>query len=64
MQHEIDPLLRLPAVLQVYPVSRSQWWAMIRKGKAPRPVKLSARCSAWRTSDIQRLIAEAGDGKK
>jgi len=48
--------VRLPQVLKVYPVSRSTWWALIREGKAPRPVKLSRRCVAWRVQDIQCLI--------
>jgi predicted DNA-binding transcriptional regulator AlpA len=48
--------LRLPQVLNVYPVSKSTWWQMIREGKAPKPVKLSRRCAAWRFADIRALI--------
>jgi prophage regulatory protein len=48
--------MRLPAVLQVFPVSKSTWWAMVKSGKAPQPVKLGPRATAWRVSDIRALI--------
>jgi len=49
--------VRLPQVLKVYPVSKSLWWQGIAEGRYPAPVKLSARCSAWRVEDIRALIA-------
>ena len=48
--------VRLPTVLQVFPVSRSAWWAGVRDGKYPAAVKLSPRCTAWRAEDIRALI--------
>lgn len=50
--------LRLPEVLKIIPVSKSTWWAGVKTGKYPRPVKLSERCTAWRSADILRLIEE------
>ena len=47
--------LRLPQVLERIPVSKSTWWAGIRKGIFPKPIKLSERTSAWRESDIEEL---------
>ena len=44
--------LRLSAVLERVPVSKSTWWAGIRKGIFPKGVKLSARTTAWREEDI------------
>lgn len=38
------------------PVSRSTWWAGVKNGRFPRPVKLSERCTAWRVEDIRALI--------
>lgn len=49
--------LRLPDVLALIPVSRSAWWAGVKEGRFPPPVKLSARTTAWRRDDIQALIA-------
>lgn len=48
--------LRLPTVLQYIPVSKSTWWAGVQSGRYPAGVKLSARCTGWRISDIQNLL--------
>jgi predicted DNA-binding transcriptional regulator AlpA len=50
-------LWRLPTVLTHVPVSRSGWWAGIKAGRYPAPVRLSPRCVAWRSEDIRSLIA-------
>ncbi len=51
--------VRLPTILQVFPVSRSTWWAGVKTGKYPRSVKLGLRTTAWRAEDIRALIAAA-----
>ena len=51
-----DGFLRLPQVLSVFPVSRSSFWAGVKSGKFPQPVKLGPRTTAWRADDIRRLI--------
>lgn len=48
--------VRLPGVLQVIPVSKSTWWAGVRTGRFPAPVKLGPRTTAWRAVDIRNLI--------
>lgn len=53
-------LIRLPDVLQLFPVSRSSWYQGIKIGKYPAPVKIGPRSSAWRESDIKQLIDDAG----
>jgi predicted DNA-binding transcriptional regulator AlpA len=40
------------------PVSRSTWWAGVKSGRYPRPVKLGPRITAWRVEDIRRLIQD------
>jgi prophage regulatory protein len=55
-----DPLLRLPQVLSLVPVGRSTWWAGVREGRFPQPVKLGPRTTCWRKSDIIALIENAG----
>ncbi|WP_035215393.1 helix-turn-helix transcriptional regulator [Desulfobulbus elongatus] len=44
------------------PISKSSWWSGIAKGVYPKPIKISPRCSAWKVSDIQALIARLGEG--
>jgi predicted DNA-binding transcriptional regulator AlpA len=51
-----EGFLRLPQVLQVFPVSRSAWWAGVAAGRYPPGVKLAARTTAWRCEDIRKLI--------
>jgi len=54
--------MRLPQVLREFPISKSSWWAGVKSGKYPAPVKLSERCTAWKRSDIEALcrrISEA-----
>jgi predicted DNA-binding transcriptional regulator AlpA len=48
--------MRLPAVLSVFPVSKSTWWAGISAGRFPKGVKLGPRITAWKVDDIRKLI--------
>lgn len=52
--------LRLPAVLQFYPVSKSTWWAGVKSGRFPIGHKLSERVTAWKAEDIRALIQQGG----
>jgi prophage regulatory protein len=38
------------------PVSKSTWWAGVKSGQFPEPVKLGPRTTAWRVEDIRSLI--------
>jgi predicted DNA-binding transcriptional regulator AlpA len=38
------------------PVSKSTWWAGVKGGRYPKPVKLGPRITAWRVDDIRALI--------
>jgi predicted DNA-binding transcriptional regulator AlpA len=49
--------VRLPAVLQHIPVSRSTWWEGVRTGRFPAPVKIGG-VTAWRVERIRQLIDE------
>lgn len=56
--------LRLPQIIgdtkrgipAIVPVSKSTWWAGVKSGRYPAPVKLSLRTTAWTTSAIRDLI--------
>jgi len=41
----------------IFPVSKSTWWAGVKSGRYPQPVKLSERCTAWRVEDILALFS-------
>lgn len=51
-----NALWRLPTVLAHIPISRSGWWAGVKTGRYPAPVRISARCVAWKSEDIRALI--------
>lgn len=57
---EAGGLLRLPQVLALVGVSKSTWWKLVREGRAPQSVKLSDRCTAWRSADVSAWIEAAG----
>ena len=48
--------VRLPQILEIFPISKSAWWEGCRGGIFPKPVKLGPRTSAWRVEDIRALM--------
>jgi predicted DNA-binding transcriptional regulator AlpA len=42
-----------PAII---PISKSSWWAGVKEGRFPQPVKLGKRTTVWRISDIRKLV--------
>jgi len=53
--------LRLKQVLQFIPISKTAWYEGISAGIYPKQIKLSARSSAWRVSDIKELVLRLGE---
>lgn len=45
-----------PPIPPIIPVSRSQWWAGVRAGRYPKPVKIGPRTTCWRYSDVLALM--------
>lgn len=48
---------RKRGVVGPIPVSRSTWWAGVKTGRFPQPVKIGPKTTAWRVSDISNLLA-------
>lgn len=51
--------LRLRDVIRPFgpiPVGKSTWWAGVKDGRFPKPVKLGPKLTVWRVDDIRRLI--------
>lgn len=48
-----------PPIPAIIPIGKSTWWAGVKSGRYPKPVKLGPRVTAWRVEDIRALIAEA-----
>jgi prophage regulatory protein len=49
--------MRLPDILAIFPVSKSTWWAGVKIQRYPQPVKIGPRMTAWRKSDITKLLS-------
>jgi prophage regulatory protein len=52
-------LASILAPLGPIPVGRSTWWAGVKAGRFPKPVKLGPRTTAWKVEDIRALIEKA-----
>jgi prophage regulatory protein len=53
-------LIRLKQVLEIIPISRASVWRLSAAGKFPKPIRLTARCTAWKKSDIENWLQERG----
>lgn len=48
-----------PPIPPIIPVSKSTWWAGVKTGRYPQPVRgLGQRITAWRVEDIRSLIQQ------
>ena len=52
-----------PPLPPLIPVCSSTWWAGVKSGRFPAPVKLSARTTGWRVEDIRRLMHQIDSGE-
>lgn len=48
-----------PPIPAIIPVKKSTWWAGVKSGRFPKPVKLGPRITAWRVEDILELTKSA-----
>jgi len=45
-----------PPIPAIIPVSNSTWWAGVKSGRYPKPIKLSSRITVWNVNDIRNFI--------
>ena len=55
---EHDGILRMPAIMLRTGLSRSTIYRKIKEGTFPAQVHISDHCSGWRSSAIDRWIAD------
>lgn len=48
-----------PPIPAIIPIKKSCWWAGVKSGRFPKPVKIGPRVTAWRVEDILSLIKSA-----
>lgn len=44
------------------PVSAATWWAWVKAGKAPQPIRLSAGVTVWRSADVLAFAESLAGG--
>jgi len=57
-------LVRLKDIIAPYgpiPVSKSTWWAGVKDGRFPQPIKLGSRVTTWRAEDVRALFENSGE---
>ena len=51
-------VIKLPEVLQLTKVSKSKWYGEIKKGNAPKPIKLGDRAVGWVMDDVNEWLEQ------
>jgi len=52
-----------PPIPALIPVCKSTWWAGVKAGRFPQPVKLGPKTTVWRWGDIHKLVEQAESGQ-
>lgn len=46
-----------PPIPPIIPIGKTSWWAGVKDGRFPRPLKLGLNTTVWRYDDIAALVA-------
>ena len=49
--------MRLPEVCKAVGVGQSTVWELVRHGEFPLPIKVTSRCTAWRSDEVEAWMA-------
>jgi prophage regulatory protein len=50
-------------IAPLLPISASTWWAGVKCGKFPKPIKLGQRITVWRSDEIDALLRDISGAK-
>lgn len=53
-----DGMSRWAQIKSFMPVSREKFRQMVRDGQAPKPVRLSLRCTMYHNSELHQFLAD------
>jgi predicted DNA-binding transcriptional regulator AlpA len=54
-----DKLLRINQIIpDILPISKTSWWNGVKSGLYPQPIKLGPRTTAWRESDVMKIVSQ------
>ena len=68
MPKELSPLpaegfVRVPQVLQMFPIGKTKLWEMVKDGTFPKPSKLGPKTTVWDIAEL-RAFKEFLGGQK
>ena len=49
--------MRLPEVCRTVGVGKSTVWELVRRGAFPLPIKVTTKCTAWRSDEVEAWMA-------
>ena len=58
METPLPTLIRPDELAEWLGVCRSTIWKWTRKGKLPRPIRISDKITAWKREDIEQWLAD------
>ena len=50
-----------PEIPGLLPIAKSTWWAGVKSGKFPQPIRLPGRVTVWRMSEIEAWLDQQAD---
>ncbi len=60
LTHILGDVNAEPPIPAIIPVKKTCWWAGVKSGRFPKPVKIgNGRATFWRVEDIRNLITSA-----
>jgi len=57
LRHILGDAHATPPIVPIIPVKKSCWWAGVKIGRFPAPVKIGTRGAFWRVEDIRDLVS-------
>ena len=60
MKNELSPLpaegfVRLPQVLQMFPIGKTKLWEMVKEGTFPEPSKRGPKTTVWDVEELREF---------
>ena len=55
-----EGFVRLPQVLLMFPISRTNLWRMVKCGSFPQPKKIGPRTTVWDIRELREYMGRVG----
>lgn len=56
LKHIIGDSKNDPPIQPIIPVSKSSWWAGVKSGRFPKPIKVGQNTTVWLEKDVRALV--------